>query len=158
MEARNFSIRTARPEDVDTLARFNAELARETESLALDPDVVQRGVRAVIDDASLGSYYVAESSGRVVGALMTTSEWSDWRCAKYVWIQSVFVEPMFRGRGAFSALYAHVDSLVRADDALCGLRLYVHAENARATSTYERLGMRHYGYRVLETPDVLRPD
>ena len=66
------------------------------------------------------------------------------------WIQSVYVDEAFRRRGVFSALYRHVESLARSTEGVCGLRLYVDNDNDRAQATYDRLGMRQTGYRVME--------
>jgi len=130
-------------------------MAWETERLQLDPEVLRRGVAAVLDDAGKGIYYVAEANGAVVGQLMITYEWSDWRNGNLWWIQSVFVEEKFRGQGVFRALFGHLTGLARSSDGVAGLRLYMHAENERARQTYERLGMRHSDYEVFELDFVL---
>jgi ribosomal protein S18 acetylase RimI-like enzyme len=93
---------------------------------------------------------VAELDGRVVGQLMVTYEWSDWRNGAFWWIQSVYVLPEARRCGAFSALYSHVERLAKATPGVCGLRLYVELANERAQATYRRCGMTDAGYRVME--------
>jgi ribosomal protein S18 acetylase RimI-like enzyme len=85
-----------------------------------------------------------------VGQLMLTYEWSDWRAKMFWWVQSVYVHPEFRGRGVFSRLYQHVESLARQDPGVCGIRLYVHHANHRAMAAYEKLGMTPADYRVYE--------
>ena len=155
--ADDIHVRDATLGEVAVIADFNIAMARETEDLALDPGTILAGVRAVLDDASKGSYYVAEMAGDVVGVLMITYEWSDWRNGLYLWIQSVYVQPECRCRGVFRALYRHVERLAGRDGRL-GLRLYAHVHNEQAVATYERLGMQHYGYQLFETPDVLRED
>ena len=76
-------------------------------------------------------------------------EWSDWLGAPFGWIQSVFVTPAFRGRGAYRAMHEHVAKLAR-DAGACGLRLYVEKHNQRARRVYEFLGMRETPYDLLE--------
>ena len=88
----------------------------------------------------------------VVGTLMITFEWSDWRAGDMWWIESVFVRPCARRRGVFTALYRHVEALANADDSVAGLRLYVEDDNASAMAAYERLGMRVEHYRMMEAP------
>jgi len=149
------TIRDARSADVEVIALFNEAMALETEGLRLDPATIRSGVRAVIDDPSRGRYYVAELQDRVAGALLVTYEWSDWRNAMFLWLQSVYVDPAHRRRGVFSRLYAHVEALARSPGH-CGLRLYMDAHNASARAAYERLGMRHENYLVFETRDRLR--
>lgn len=145
------TIRDARPADAATLAAYNSALASETEGRPLDPDLINPGVAAILRDPARGRYWVAEADGRVVGQIMVTWEWSDWRNGTMWWIQSVYVHPDYRRRGIFSMLYRHVESLARADEDACGLRLYVENDNERAQQTYLALGMTHPGYRVMET-------
>ena len=142
-------IRPARVEDVETIVDFNARMAQETEGLGLDRSTLSAGVRAVFEKPTGARYFVAEIDGRVVGQLMLTDEWSDWRNGPIWWIQSVYVAPEFRGCGVFRALYQHVEALAREQGA-AGLRLYVEQDNAAAQRTYERLGMTMTHYRVME--------
>lgn len=144
------TIRDARPGDAEAIAAGNSAMAQETEGRPLDPDLIGAGVRRVLDDPALGRYWVAEVDGRIVGQIMITWEWSDWRNGTMWWIQSVYVAPDARRQGVFSALYRHVEALARADDNACGLRLYVENDNVRAQETYLALGMDHPGYRVME--------
>lgn len=124
-------------------------MARETEDLELDRDILTRGVNALFADPALGRYYVAESDGRVVASLMITYEWSDWRNGMVWWIQSVYVLPEFRRRGAYAGLYAHVKALVD-QSTVRGIRLYVDKRNAGAREVYARLGMNGEHYLVFE--------
>ena len=143
-------IRPARWEDAEVIVRFNCALARETEGRELDLDRIGPGVRAVLRDGSKGRYRVAEKDGVVVGQLMLTFEWSDWRNGMFWWIQSVYVDPAFRGRGVFTALYRSVEGEAAASGEVCGLRLYMEHQNEPARRTYLRLGMVAAGYEVYE--------
>ena len=144
-------IRDATPADLEFIAAANTALAAESESQALDPALLRPGIRAVLDDPALGRYYLAEMDGRVVGQLMTTTEWSDWRNGVFLWIQSVYVLPAHRGAGVFRALYQHLAGLAREDGRICGIRLYVDRDNGRALEVYSRLGMHLSNYQILET-------
>ena len=126
-------------------------MAEETENKALDPDCVGPGVLALLANDTMGRYWVAEHGDRVVGQLMVTYEWSDWRNGMIWWIQSVYVHPEWRRKGVFSALYRHVESLAAATPGVIGLRLYVDKDNTRAQHTYKALGMVKSDYRVMET-------
>jgi len=125
-------------------------MARETEELELDLDVLTRGVQAVFDDDSRGRYFVAERGGEVVASLMITFEWSDWRNGTVWWIQSVYVVPDCRKQRVYAGLYEHVKTLVLGDDSIRGIRLYVDKRNAGAQAAYERLGMNGEHYKVFE--------
>ena len=143
-------IRPARIEDASTIVEFNRRLARETEHRELDPKTIAAGVRALLLDATRGRYFVAESGGIVVGQLMHTWEWSDWRNGEIWWLQSVYVTPHHRGRGVFRRLLEHLRGLAAASPGVVGLRLYVEKENDSAQSTYLKLGMAETSYIVLE--------
>ena len=145
------TVRTATSVDLDALVRGNARMAEETEGRTLDPAVLREGVTRVLEDPAKGHYWVAEMDGRVVGQLMITREWSDWRNGVFWWIQSVFVEEDVRRAGVFRALYGHIYRLAVEDPDCCGLRLYVENYNRRAQRTYDRLGMANAGYVVMET-------
>ena len=94
---RPIRIRDASPEDAAVLADFNGRMAEETEGRALDPAIITAGVAALLEDNNKGRYWVAEYNSRVVGQIMVTYEWSDWRNGNLWWIQSVYVHPdMFR--------------------------------------------------------------
>ena len=104
----------------------------------------------MLDDATRGLYWLAEVNRQVVGQLLVTPEWSDWRNGWFWWIQSVYVEPAWRRRGVFRALYDHVARAAREDPAVIGLRLYVERANHVAQQTYAGMGMEPTGYVVFE--------
>lgn len=136
--------------------------AREVENLHLDSVRVLEGVLAVFAKPQLGFYLVARdstaqssrsgaghASGDIVGSLLVTQEWSDWRARFFWWIQSVYVEPKFRGHGVFSKLYAEVEGRARQSGA-AGVRLYVEHGNRRAQAVYEHLGLQSDRYVMFE--------
>ena len=104
MTSSDLLVRAARREDADTIAAFNAAMALETEGKRLRPEVLGAGVRRLLGEPALGFYLVAEVHGEVVGCLMVTTEWSDWRNGRFWWIQSVYVPAAWRRRGVFRAL------------------------------------------------------
>jgi ribosomal protein S18 acetylase RimI-like enzyme len=144
-------IRKARPTDAAVIAEFNTRIAWETEKLHLDPQTIRRGVRAVLKDPGKGTYFVAEIEGAVVGQLLITYEWSDWRNGNFWWIQSVYVAAAHRQAGVFRSLFAQVQKLAQARRDVCGLRLYVEKHNDRAQHAYAKLGMAKTHYEVFET-------
>jgi GNAT superfamily N-acetyltransferase len=144
-------VRAAGEGDVKTIVAFNRMMALETEALELDVDVLTAGVRAAVGDRHKALYFVAEADGRVLGQLMVTREWSDWRNADIWWIQSVYVAPEARRRGVFGALLRHVEQLAH-DAGVAALRLYVERDNDAALQAYERLGMHRSHYAMMEKP------
>lgn len=143
-------IRDASTDDAKSIVDFNSRMALETEGRELDPELIGRGVAAILADANKGRYWVAEADGNVVGQIMVSYEWSDWRNGMLWWIGSVYVHEDYRRKGVFSALYRHVESLAQQDQEACGLRLYAEQDNERAHQTYLKLGMVKPGYLVME--------
>ncbi len=144
-------IRKARLTDAAVIADFNSRLAWETEKLRLKGATVRGGVRALLKDSAKGTYFVVEEQGGVIGQLLITYEWSDWRNGNFWWIQSVYVAAESRSRGVFRALFSHVQKLARSRPAVCGLRLYVEKNNRRAQQAYDQLGMQPTHYAIYET-------
>jgi GNAT superfamily N-acetyltransferase len=144
------TVRPASRADLELLVDFNAAMAQETEGKRLDPARLRPGVAAVLADPQRGRYRVADLDGRVVGALLVTLEWSDWRNGWFWWIQSVYVLPEARGRGVYRALHASVLAEARADRDVCGVRLYVDQDNRAAQATYAAVGMRRTHYLFYE--------
>lgn len=143
-------IRKATETDSASIVEFQLAMALETEQLQLyEPDVV-KGVASVFADTSKGIYYVAETDGNVIGSLLTTFEWSDWRNGTVLWVQSVYVRPEFRKRSVFSRLYKHIQELVASSPDLRGIRLYADKTNTSAHGVYEHLGMTSEHYQMYE--------
>src|SRR6266850_588426 len=144
------TVRDATQEDIETIIDFQRRMAIETENLTLDIATVTRGAQEVFTDPSKGKYYVAEQTEKVVGCLMTTFEWSEWRNGNVLWIQSVYIDEKFRGQGVFRELYLHVQTLVNRDPSLKGIRLYVDKKNDEAQRVYRKMGMNGDHYLVYE--------
>lgn len=143
------TLRPARPADVPALVEHNRLLALESESLVLDPTVLRLGVAAAVECPDKGRYFLAEEAQQVVGQLMVTREWSDWRNGWMWWIQSVYVREGYRNRGLFRCLFEHVRHEAAKEGAV-GLRLYVEKDNVAAQKVYLRLGMVQSDYFVFE--------
>lgn len=144
------NIRKALNKDIDVIARYNYNLAYETENKILNMNILTKGVEAIIKDENKGIYHVCEINGEVVGQIMYTFEWSDWRNGTFLWIQSVYVNKEFRGMGVFKALYKFIRDIADNDNNICGIRLYVEKENIIAKKTYKNIGMKECNYYIYE--------
>jgi GNAT superfamily N-acetyltransferase len=142
--------RKALHSDHETIVRFQLAMALETEKLTLDPDTCSRGVRAVLDNPGKGVYYMCANEEQVIASLLIIPEWSDWRNGEVWWIHSVYVQPNQRAHGAFRKLYEHVQEVVKENDGLRGLRLYVDKTNVSAQKVYRKLGMTDEHYSLFE--------
>jgi len=148
-------IRPATQNDAECIVRFNAAMAQETEHITLDLSRLRPGVDAVLNDPAKGFYIVAESEGCIVGQLMITYEWSDWRNGVFWWIQSVYVDPAYRNKKIFSQLHRTIEQMAHNDGTVCGIRLYVERANTRAQTVYKNLGMHPTVYEMYETDYVM---
>ncbi|OHB75215.1 MAG: GNAT family N-acetyltransferase [Planctomycetes bacterium RBG_16_55_9] len=143
-------VRIGEHADAESLTKFNVAMAWETERKRLSPAVVARGVQTLLENPRHGFYVVAEIDHEVVGSLMVTYEWSDWRCASFWWIQSVYVKPELRKQSIFRRLYEFVKEKALQETNVCGFRLYVEENNVAAQSTYNRVGMIWAPYKLYE--------
>lgn len=149
-EPHTFTIRKAVETDADTIIRFNTSMAMETENKVLDPDKIGPGVHGLLEKPQYGFYMMAEHNGSVIGSLMITYEWSDWRNGLFWWIQSVYVVPEFRRKGVYRSMYEAIKEMASSEPDVCGFRLYVEKENTIALRTYHDLGMNETHYRMYE--------
>ncbi|HPQ95531.1 MAG TPA: GNAT family N-acetyltransferase [Thiolinea sp.] len=144
------TIRRAEAADARALADFNRLMALETEHKHLSPAVILAGVEGLLRQPQYGFYLVAEQAGEIVGALMVTTEWSDWRNGVFWWVQSVYVTVAWRRRGVYRALYHRVRELAEQEPSVCGFRLYVERDNRVAQAVYRELGMQETAYLQFE--------
>ena len=142
-------IREADSEDAARIVLFNQAMARETEGRELDRKVLTKGVEALLKDPARGRYFVAVKGDEVVGQVMITTEWSDWRNGLVWWLQSVYVSKRHRREGVYRMLHDHVREAARSEKVL-GIRLYVERDNLAAQETYRALGMATSQYLMYE--------
>ncbi|OON99025.1 MAG: GNAT family N-acetyltransferase [Epulopiscium sp. Nele67-Bin004] len=143
-------IRQANLTDLETIAKFNIQLAQETEDKVLDKQTITNGVKYLLENPQYGVYYVAVENEQVVGQVMYTFEWSDWRNGLFLWIQSVYVDKEYRNKGVFKSLYNTIKNICDTDDNIVGIRLYAEQENDVAQQAYKNLGMNKCHYDMFE--------
>ncbi len=143
-------IRKGKLSDSENIVELQLRMAQETEGLQLDRNVVSKGVRGIFEEPARGTYWIAEEKGKVLGVLLVTPEWSDWRNAMVLWIHSLYVIPEARGQGVFKKLYLNLEKQVEQSTELAGIRLYVDRQNKSAQKVYEKLGMDKHHYELYE--------
>ncbi len=146
----NLTIRKASESDADSIIQFNIAMAKETEGKILHRHDIEPGVLGLFKKPEYGFYIVAVAGGRVVGSLMVTFEWSDWRNGVIWWIQSVYVIPECRRNGIYRAMYSSIKKMAREKPDVRGFRLYVEKTNIAAQKTYAALGMEEAQYKMFE--------
>jgi len=144
-------IRNARIQDVDIITSQNIALAKESENVSLCPEIVSAGVTAIIADQTKGFYLLAEEQGDVIGQLLVTYEWSDWRNIPIWWVQSIYVQKAWRGKKVLTRLLESLSKQAH-HHGVQNLRLYVHQNNTSAALAYEKLGWKPASYNLYHLP------
>ncbi len=159
--ANQLIIREANRDDVESIITFSASMALETENRQLDEARLREGTLSLISTPSHGFFMVAElregQQHRLVGQLMITYEWSDWRNGVFWWVQSVYVAPPWRRQSVFRRMHDVIVAQAKADAKVCGIRLYVEQDNRTAQTVYQRVGLAPSAYKIYEQDFVLAP-
>ena len=139
------NIRKAILDDAKAIATQNILLAKESEGLVLDAKVVFTGVSSLLSDKRKGFYVVAEENNEIIGQMMITFEWSDWRNTNIWCIQSVYVQKQWRKKKIFTGLFEYIQQQARKHHVSI-LRLYTYEKNTVAQSVYQQIDMRKEPY------------
>ena len=144
-----FKVRNAKMDDLGPLVKFITAEAGEAEGISKSPDTIRSGIKSGLENSDIARYWVLESAdGDLIGSVSVVKEWSDWNCAFYWWIQSMYIRPNHRGQGLMEALLQTVKHSARKENAL-ELRLYVHAGNKRAIRAYQKAGFSDSDYKMM---------
>ena len=134
------TIRLAEPADAraihGAIRKIGAHLGTERRITSTPEDISRFGFGADARFATL----IAEIGGRFAGMCLFFPSFSTWRGEPGAYIQDIFVEELFRGRGIGEALVRAAAQHVRAQGGAY-LRLSVDAGNESAKRFYESLGM-----------------
>ena len=144
-------IRKATIQDASTIIQNNILLAKESEEETLDQNIVKNGVENLFSHPEKGFYMVVTENEQIIGQLMITFEWSDWRNTDIWWIQSVYVHKQYRKKGVFSSLFEEIKKQAK-NEHIPILRLYVHKDNVSAQAVYEKRKMTKGTYLFFEIP------
>ena len=144
------SIREGSISDTPTIAKFQQQMALETESKILKESTIRQGVESVLKCPNKGFYIIAETDSQVIGSLLVTFEWSDWRNGWFFWIQSVFVDAKYRRQGVYRVMHSEVIRRTKESGNCRGIRLYVEKDNRNAQKVYKTLGMHETDYYLYE--------
>jgi len=139
--APGFSIRAARPEDAEVLVNLVRELAvyeKLEQHARATPDDFRRHLFGPRPSAQA---ILAEVGGEPVGFALWFATFSTFRGQPGLYLEDIFVKPVYRGRGIGKGLLAAVARL--AVEAGCGrLEWSVLDWNATAIGFYRALGAR----------------
>jgi len=144
-----FKVRNAKLDDLDNLVEFVIAEANEAEGIIKSSEIVLNGIKAGLENPDIARYWIIENeNGNPFGNVSVVKEWSDWNCAFYWWIQSMFLLPNYRGIGLMEALLKEVKLAAENENAI-ELRLYVHKDNDRAIKAYKKVGFCNSDYNMM---------
>ena len=144
-----FKVRNAILDDLDNLVEFVVAEANEAEGITKSSEIVLNGIKAGLENPNIARYWVLENENQEpVGSVSVVKEWSDWNCAFYWWIQSMFLQPSYRGKGLMNKLLQEVKIEAMTEGAI-ELRLYVHRSNKRAINAYKKVGFCNSDYNMM---------
>jgi len=143
-------IRKAEMRDAAAICTCLCSLATENGGEAAAAGTVLLGVKAVLKDAHKGFYLLAASKNPpgLAGLLRVSFAWDDRGNRNFWWLAGAWVEPAWRGRGVFSALFRHLADLARFHKDVAGLRIQLEGHRLDLTPLLAALGLQ-------KTPDHL---
>ena len=144
-----FKVRNAKLDDLDNLVEFVIAEANEAEGIIKSSEIVLNGIKVGLENPDIARYWsIEDENGIPVGNVSVVKEWSDWNCAFYWWIQSMFLLPNYRGIGLIKVLLKEVKLAAENENAI-ELRLYVHKDNDRAINAYKKVGFCNSDYNMM---------
>jgi GNAT superfamily N-acetyltransferase len=130
--------RRARPSDVPRLLAFMRALYAH-DRLTFRPRVARAALDGLLRAPRFGRIYVIEHGGRPIGYAVLTLSWSlEYRGAD-AFIDEIYLDPAFRGRGLGRLAIEHLAARCRAFG-VGALHLEVERPNLRAQEIYRRAG------------------
>ena len=137
------TIRPATPADAQiihaAILRMGAHLGTAHHIASTPDDLARHGLAPGRAFEGL----IAEIDGRFAGMCLFLPVFSTWLGRPGVYVQDLFVEAEFRGRGVGERLLARVATIARERGAT-HLRLAVDDHNGSAQAFYERIGVTHF--------------
>ena len=141
-------IRKIRQEDFDQILSM-MEVFYASDALLIHPDT-QTLAKTLTDCIADGPYlegFVMENEDRLAGYGMVAKSYSTEAGGRCVWIEDIYVEPQYRGKGYGSRFLAFVRE--RYADQAVRIRLEAEPENHRAMAVYQKAGYEILGYTQL---------
>jgi len=133
------NIRFATSYDAKAIAKNNIMLAKETENLVLDENQAIIGTQMLLDkENKYGFYLIVEDKEDIIGQMLITTEWSDWRNKEIWWIHRIYVEKKHRNTGIFTQMVQRLWQLAQQKQ-VYAIRLYVHENNTFAQIVYSTM-------------------
>lgn len=133
------TVRTATPEDAETIQRFIVELAtyeREPEAVEVTADVLRAQLAS---ERPPFECLIVELDGAPAGFALFFQSYSTWRGRPGLWLEDLYVRPDARRRGAATAMVRALGRIA-VERGYARLELPVLDWNELAHAFYRRLG------------------
>jgi ribosomal protein S18 acetylase RimI-like enzyme len=138
----NLTIRLAETRDADIIHAGLVAMARAMGAEGKITSTAENIRTHGFGDAPAFEVLIAEIDGAFAGLCLTFPSFSTWRGEPGIYVQDLYVEKTFGGRGIGEALLRETARRGREKGAGY-LRLSVDIENRKAEAFYERLGITH---------------
>ena len=120
-----------------------------SDALLVHPDdtVLKRTLGDAIADGPYVTGYGFEVEGNLVGYGMVSRSYSTETGGICLWIEDIYIQPAFRGRGIGTEFLRFVEKI--GQGTAVRLRLEAEPENEKAISVYQNAGYEVLGYTQL---------
>ena len=124
---------TDKPTVMEMMRVFYASPAVHTDG---SEEIFAADIDACVGDSPYAEGFVMEHGDTIIGYVMVAKSYSTEFGKPCIWIEDIYLQEAYRGRGLGEQLMTHVTT--RYTD--CIFRLEVEAENHRALRLYEKCG------------------
>ena len=137
----DFTLRNATPADVPVVVHFVRALAEYEKLLHEAKGTEADFAAALFGPTPRAAAIIAEADGRAVGLCVWHRTFSTFTARHGIWVEDVFVEPAYRGRGIARAIFKRLAQQVKEEG---GARLEwnVLDWNEPAIGAYRAMGAR----------------
>lgn len=150
-------IRHAKDADVETIINFQIACAKETEDRDLFLPDIERAVSLIITSMLtgplgppiLGEYIVVENQkNKIIACCLLQNQFSDWNNGYYMWIESCYVSPDYRGNGILQKMYLHAEQLAINTGKILEIRSSVDLTNELMKKAIKKIGYNQTNYQI----------
>ncbi len=133
------TIRIATPEDIPACVTLLGVLFAQEEEFTADPGLQTRGLEMIIASPAVGTVFICEHEGAVVGMASLLATVSTALGGKVALLEDMVVLPACRGRGFGTMLVDHACRWAR-ENGFGRITLLTDGDNEQAHRFYETLG------------------
>jgi GNAT superfamily N-acetyltransferase len=102
------SIRIAKPTDIESCSRLLGILFSQEHEFTPDQQKQEAGLGMIIADPSIGTIFVCEEEGQIIGMVSALNLVSTAIGKKVLFLEDMIIDPAWRGKGIGAILIEHV--------------------------------------------------